>query len=150
MIDTNGIAHIAITVNRFDLCKVFYQKFLPFIGLKAAFVGEKQLYYVGPKTAVGIGACEDKYRNEKFVQTRIGLHHLCFKARSKDDVDKAHVFLEKIGAKIVHAPEEGPWAPGYYSVLFEDPDGIRLEINFVPGKGLLEEGKKFNPAGDYC
>jgi hypothetical protein len=21
--------------------------------------------------------------------------------------------------------------------LFEDPDGIRLEINFVPGKGLL-------------
>ena len=25
----------------------------------------------------------------------------------------------------------------YYSVLFEDPDGIRLEINHVPGKGLL-------------
>jgi len=24
-------------------------------------------------------------------------------------------------------------------VLFEDPDGIRLEINFVPGKGLLAE-----------
>ena len=26
---------------------------------------------------------------------------------------------------------------GYYSVLFEDPDGIRLEVNHVPGKGLL-------------
>jgi hypothetical protein len=38
---------------------------------------------------------------------------------------------------IVHPPEDGPWAPGYYSVLFEDPDGIRLEVNFVPGKGLL-------------
>jgi len=24
-------------------------------------------------------------------------------------------------------------------VLFEDPDGIRLEVNFVPGKGLLAE-----------
>ena len=34
-------------------------------------------------------------------------------------------------------PEEGAWAPGYYSVLFEDPDGIRLEMNHVPGKGLL-------------
>ena len=33
---------------------------------------------------------------------------------------------------------DGAWAPGYYSVLFEDPDGIRLEMNFVPGKGLLE------------
>jgi hypothetical protein len=44
-----------------------------------------------------------------------------------------------MGAKIVHPPEEGAWAPGYYSVLFEDPDGIRLEMNYVPGKGLLEE-----------
>jgi hypothetical protein len=37
-------------------------------------------------------------------------------------------------------PEDGPWASGYYSILFEDPDGIRLEINFVPGKGNLAEG----------
>ena len=45
--------------------------------------------------------------------------------------------LKTIGAKIVHPPEDGPWAAGYYSVLFEDPDGIRLEVNHVPGKGLL-------------
>jgi hypothetical protein len=38
----------------------------------------------------------------------------------------------------VHPPEEASWAPGYYSVLFEDPDGIRLEMNHVPGKGLLK------------
>lgn len=31
----------------------------------------------------------------------------------------------------------GPWAPGYKSVLFEDPDGIRIEFNYVAGKGLL-------------
>ena len=35
--------------------------------------------------------------------------------------------------------EEDGFAPGYYSVLFEDPDGIRLEINHVPGKGLLAD-----------
>ena len=44
----------------------------------------------------------------------------------------------ELGAKIVHPPEDGAWAPGYYSVLFEDPDGIRLEVNHVPGKGLLK------------
>jgi hypothetical protein len=27
---------------------------------------------------------------------------------------------------------------GYYSSCFEDPDGIRIEANFVPGKGHLE------------
>ncbi len=35
------------------------------------------------------------------------------------------------------------WAPGYYYVLFEDPDGIRLEVNFVPGSGLLKQDTKF-------
>jgi len=40
----------------------------------------------------------------------------------------------------VHKPEEAQFAPCYYSVLFEDPDGIRLEANFVPGRGLLEPG----------
>jgi hypothetical protein len=33
-------------------------------------------------------------------------------------------------------------------MLFEDPDGIRLEINHIPGKRILEEGEKFNPE-DY-
>jgi hypothetical protein len=34
-------------------------------------------------------------------------------------------------------------------VLFEDPDGIRLEANFVPGSGVLQPGVKFNPAAGY-
>jgi predicted lactoylglutathione lyase len=58
-------------------------------------------------------------------------------ARERGDVDEAHNFLVNIGAKIVHEPREDGFAPGYYSVLFEDPDGTRLEINHVPGKGLL-------------
>jgi catechol 2,3-dioxygenase-like lactoylglutathione lyase family enzyme len=77
------------------------------------------------------------HRTEKFVQTRVGLHDVCLRARERGDVDEIYVFLKTIGAKIVHPPEDGPWAPGYYSVLFEDPDGIRLEVNHVPGKGLL-------------
>ena len=68
----------------------------------------------------------------------MGLHHICFRARERADVDALHEFLIEMGAAIVHPPEDGAWAPGYYSVLFEDPDGIRLEMNFVPGKGLLE------------
>jgi hypothetical protein len=33
--------------------------------------------------------------------------------------------------------------------LFEDPDGIRLEANFVPGAGVLAPGVKFNPSEGY-
>jgi predicted lactoylglutathione lyase len=59
-------------------------------------------------------------------------------ARAREDVDTLYGFLQQTGATIVHPPEDGPFAPGYYSVLFEDPDGVRLECNFVPGRGLLD------------
>ena len=54
-----------------------------------------------------------------------------------------------LGATIVRGPEEGDWAPGYYYVLFEDPDGIRFEVNFVPGAGLLKEGETLGSGEDY-
>lgn len=44
---------------------------------------------------------------------------------------------------------ESTWVAGYYSVLFEDPDGIRLEVNFVPGAGILQPGASFNPKDGY-
>ena len=82
---------------------------------------------------------------ERFFQQRVGLHHLCLRARSREDVDKCAALLGEMGATIVRGPAEDTWAPGYYSVLFEDPDGIRLEVNFVPGAGLLAEEVQFRP-----
>ena len=55
-------------------------------------------------------------------------------------MDAIYTSALELGAAIIRAPREDEWAPGYYSVLFEDPDGIRIEANFVPGKGHLQEG----------
>ena len=55
----------------------------------------------------------------------------------REDIDVLHDFVMGLGATIVHGPQDDAFAPGYYSVLFEDPDGIRIEVNFVPGKGHL-------------
>ena len=51
-----------------------------------------------------------------------------------------HALVVELGAHVVHAPEEAGWVPGYYSLLFEDPDGIRLEVDHVPGRGVFEPG----------
>ncbi len=136
--EINGIAHVMLTVSDFAACLPFYERLLGFLGLKPVIKGEGFLYCVGGRTAVGITRAEDRYAGERFAQLRVGLHHLCFRARQREDVDRIHDFLCELGAKIVHPPEDGAWAPGYYSVLFEDPDGIRLEVNHVPGRGLLE------------
>jgi len=135
--EINGIAHTVLTVSDWETCKPFYAKMLTFLGLRCVFDIDGFIYYVGGRTAFGIERADDAYRNERFVQMRVGLHHVCFRARERADVDEFHRFLVELGAKIVHPPEEGAWAPGYYSVLFEDPDGIRLEMNHVPGRGLL-------------
>ena len=84
-----------------------------------------------------------------FQQDRIGLHHVCFRARSKADVDAVHNLVKDLGATVVSPPGPGKWAPGYYYCLFEDPDGIRLEVNHVPGSGVLADDVTFAPGQDY-
>lgn len=140
--EINGIAHVMLTVSDFEACLPFYEQLLELLGLRPLIKGDGMLYCIGGRTAVGIVRADERYRNERFVQQRVGLHHLCFRARERADVDAVHTFLARQGATIVHPPEEGPWAPGYYSVLFEDPDGIRLEVNHVPGKGYLADAPK--------
>ena len=136
--EINGIAHIQLTVTDFARARDFYGKLLPFLGLVPVIDLDGFYYCVGGRTGVAISPPADEYANERFAQRRVGLHHVCFRARERSHVDEAHEFVVKeLAATVVHPPEDGPWAPGYYSMLFEDPDGIRLEINHVPGKGLL-------------
>ena len=149
MVEINGIAHVILSVGNWDACRRFYEQLLPFFGMKRTFDGEQMMYFVGGRTALGISKCDPAYEHERFVQTRVGLHHVCFRVRERSAVDAVHQFLQGIGATIVHGPEEDTWAPGYYSVLFEDPIGTRLEVNYVPGQGLLAPDAAFDPSGDY-
>ena len=136
-IEINGMAHVILTVSDFPAARAFYGKLLPLMGMTVVCDTDKLLYCVGGRTAIGIEPCASEHRRERFVQTRVGLHHLCLRARSRQDVDACAAILKDMSATIVRGPLEGTWAPGYYYVLFEDPDGIRLEINYVPGKGVL-------------
>ena len=135
--EINGIAHTFLTSGNFPAARAFYGQLLPLLGLTPVLDTEDTYYCIGGRTAIGIRAGDGAEGADRFDQSRCGLHHLCFRMRKREDVDELHRFLQSIGTKIVHGPQEDGWAPGYYSVLFEDPDGIRLEANFVPGKGLL-------------
>jgi catechol 2,3-dioxygenase-like lactoylglutathione lyase family enzyme len=135
--EINGVAHTFITAGDFAAARAFYAQLLPFLGLTIVADTANTFYCVGGRTGFGIHAPAAEYAGQRFRQGSVGLHHHCFRAREQADVDEAHEFLKKIGAHIVHQPRQDSFAPGYYSVLFEDPDGTRLEINHVPGKGLL-------------
>jgi catechol 2,3-dioxygenase-like lactoylglutathione lyase family enzyme len=139
MIDVNGIAHIQLSVRDLARSRPFYHRLLHEVfGMVIQYDDPATFYCIGGRTGVMIRNAAPEHRDTAFDQQRIGLHHFCFRLRSREDVDLLHRALVDMGAKIVRAPVDGPWAPGYYSVLFEDPDGIRIEANFVPGRGNLD------------
>jgi len=139
--EINGVAHTFITAGNFAASRAFYAQLLPFLGLTVVADTANTFYCVGGRTGFGIHAPAPEIAGQKFRQGSVGLHHHCFRARERADIDEAHEFLKKIGALIVRAPRQDDFAPGYYSILFEDPDGVRLEINHVPGKGLLGDDR---------
>lgn len=136
-VEVNGIAHIQLTVSSPERCLPFWEQLCHFLEMRTLIKGEDVLYCIGSRTGILVrGAPADK-RAYAFDQDHAGLHHFCFRARSNEDVDRVYEFVKALdGVTIVHPPEAGDhFAPGYYSVLFEDPDGIRVEFNYVPGKG---------------
>ena len=149
MIEINGMAHVILTVSQFDKAHKFYSGLLPEFGMTKVEDGPDFLYHVGASTAIGVRKCDPEFSGESFQQYRVGLHHICLRARSREDIDKAAELASSLGANIIRGPEERDWAPGYYYVLFEDPDGIRIEVNYVPGVGLFKDGESFGSWEDY-
>ena len=148
-VEINGVAHVVLRVHRFEDCVRFYDRLMPELGLQAVHRADAFVYYVGGRTALAIRQVEPGCADHLHVEGGAGLDHLCFRARSREDVDELYPVLQGIGADIVRPPQEGPWAPGYYSLSFRDPEGIRLEVNHVPGKGVLAGDAAFDPAPEY-
>ena len=136
--EINGVAHVFVTAGDFERSREFYRRRLPFLGLTPVMDSENVFYCVGGRTGFAVQRPAAEHAGERFVQNRVGLHHVCFRARSREDVDALHRFLEGEDCVVVREPRDDAWAPGYYSILFEDPDGVRLELNHVPGRGLFD------------
>jgi hypothetical protein len=92
--EINGVAHIFLTASNFERSREFYRKLLPFLGLKPVIDTETTYYCVGGRTAVGISAPSAEHAGAAFEQKRVGLHHLCFRARERADIDELHSFLK--------------------------------------------------------
>ena len=148
-IEVNGIAHIQMTVNDIDKSMPFWESLCHFLEMETLVRNETTLYCIGGRTGILIRQAPEDKRLSLYDQDQVGLHHFSFRAKRREDVDALYAFVTNLdNCKVVHGPEDGPhFAPGYYSILFEDPDGIRVEINHVPGKGHFEGKGRLAPGG---
>ncbi|MCH9675691.1 MAG: VOC family protein [Gammaproteobacteria bacterium] len=149
-VEVNGIAHIQLTVSDPARCIPFWERLCHFLEMKTLVRNDETVYCIGSRTGILVRGAPEEKRTERFDPDRSGLHHICFRARSNDDVDRIFAFVnDELKAKIVHGPEPGDrFAPGYYSILFEDPDGIRVEFNHVPNAGHFGPGGRLGSGGE--
>ena len=147
-VEVNGIAHIQLTVNKPDSLE-FWERLCQFLEMKTLIRSEGVRYCIGSRTGILVRLAPLEKRSQLFDQDRCGLHHFCFRARRREDVDLIYEFVTAaLDAHVVHPPEAGDhFAPGYYSLLFEDPEGVRVEVNHVPGRGHLGPGGNLGPGG---
>lgn len=135
------IDHIQITVKDLDVAVAFYDKFLPLLGFDirrrvAATIAEhdfRVVDYSHPRLCFAITSPRTAFKDDAIHRRKPGsLHHLAFKAESPAEVDRLHVELIAIGAKIVSPPRHHPeYNPPSYALFFKDIEGIKYEIVYT-------------------
>ena len=134
------IDHIQITVKDFSRAVAFYDRLMPILGFDPArrSAGSVPAHefdvveYVHENIVVGINSPRSALAHEDVHRRRPGsLHHLAFRAASRDEVDAVYPQIVGIGAEIVHPPQFFPQhGESYYAIFFKDPGGIKLEVMF--------------------
>src|SRR2546427_13243921 len=91
-VELNGIAHIQLTVNDPRRCIPFWEALCHFLGMETLIWGDDVVYCIGGRTGVMVRGTPAT-SGGAFDQNRAGLHHFCFRVRSREDVDAVHRFL---------------------------------------------------------
>jgi catechol 2,3-dioxygenase-like lactoylglutathione lyase family enzyme len=131
-----GVHHVDLVVSSIERSLPFYTELLGPLGFHRVSEvegerGETIWYLSGRGSAVGLREAQSE--SEEYDRYRVGLHHIAFEADSRAQVDERASWARAHGAEIESEPQEYTYLPGYYAVFFYDPDGLKLEIVYVPG-----------------
>jgi glyoxylase I family protein len=127
-----AVHHVIVNVGDVMRAKEFYGWLMPRLG-----------YQRGPEHAAGGGwfseagsfwikAAAPRFAADAFHKDRVGLCEIAFAAASRAQVDDLGRDLVARGATVLDPPREYAYTPGYYSVFFTDPDGLKLELVHIP------------------
>jgi glyoxylase I family protein len=127
--------HLDLTVSDLALAKRFYKPVMEYLGYKMTEDTAQDLGFASggdDGTGIMLHSARPQSEDRKHDRYTPGLHHLAFRAASRDEVDGLHWVLQQIGATVLDPPAVY-YPPNYYAVFFADPDGLKLEFVFNPG-----------------
>lgn len=138
------IDHIQITVKDLKVAEAFYDQFLPILGFdlnrknkgRVAKHDFDVVEYAHPLLIFGINSPREAFKEDTIHRRKPGsLHHLAFKAESREEVDNVFLQLQAIEANIVEEPKFFPQhGESYYALFFKDAEGIKYEVVYEERK----------------
>jgi glyoxylase I family protein len=134
---SSGLHHLDLVVSSLERSLPFYRGLLEPLGWTdieevEGERGETIWYISGPGTLLGLREKQSDSNPIPYDRYGVGVHHVCFEVESRADVDERADWLRDQGAEIESVPQEYGYVPGYYAVFFYDPDGLKLELVYVP------------------
>ena len=131
---TGSVHHVFLTVNDLARSRVFYAALMPRLGYPSTWEVDGGVGWLSPGGSFWIKQASPAMAGSTFSKDRVGLCEVAFRAESRAHVDALARDLVDLGARILDPPREYPeYVPGYYAVFFTDPDGIKLELVYIPG-----------------
>jgi catechol-2,3-dioxygenase len=129
MPDLPTIAHVTLTVSDIDRSVRWYERLFEVAFHRDESPGpfRRAVWLVEGQTLVGLHEFPDPSDNLPFDERRIGLDHLAFTCRGRDELEAWEIRLSELGID-----NGGIVDAGYGSALAcRDPDNIALEF-FTP------------------
>ena len=124
-----GIDHVYITVSDLDRSRAFYDTvFLGVLGFRRnsfTLGGDQHLQYYNRHFGYVLRPARVLQSHQPYAP---GLHHLCLRVDSVDDVRAVSAAVNATGIAATPAALHDQYAPDYWATFFTDPDDIRLEV----------------------
>lgn len=128
-----AVHHLDLTVSDLGRSTVFYDRWLPAMGLQRIVDCAEGPLWRGERVELGLQAAKLGMAIHQHQRHAPGLHHLAFAAPTRTAVIRLYEELRQAGEVIVDPPADYPhYAPGYFALFFCDADGIKLEYVFTP------------------
>lgn len=129
MTNVIGIDHIYISVSDLKKSEVFYDnvmiKILGFRKNQFNFADELHIQYFNRHFGFVIRPARTTDIHNPYS---VGLHHLCFRVNTIEEVITVSENLIALGIPASKAKLYSEYAPDYWATHFEDLDGVRLEV----------------------
>jgi len=129
------VHHVFLTVNDLVRARAFYAKLMPRVGYPEMQDFKAVLGWSGPGGSFWLKQADPRYAGDTFSKDRVGLAEVAFRAENRAQVDTLTLDLPSWGGTVLAQPRVYPeYVAGYYAVFFTDPDGIKLELVYIPAE----------------